>query len=84
MFDRETLSSAASVEAGGESKLTSSAKSRSSNSDVRVHCMPLGGSIDVFMIQSITIVKMPGDNIHPCLMPVTTPKRKALRRMNYG
>ena len=48
----------------------SSAKSRSSNWEKRVHWIPLGLSDVVFRItQSMTTKKRMGERIHPCLTP---------------
>ncbi|CAH8589024.1 unnamed protein product [Schistosoma mattheei] len=51
----------------------SSAKSRSSNCILDVHCIPCFPSdVDVFMIQSITRRKRKGESKQPCLTPVFT------------
>ncbi|CAH8603390.1 unnamed protein product [Schistosoma mattheei] len=51
----------------------SSAKSRSSNCILDVHCIPCFPSdVDVFMIQSITRRRRKGECKQPCLTPVFT------------
>ncbi|CAI2735764.1 unnamed protein product [Schistosoma spindalis] len=51
----------------------SSAKSRSSNCILAIHCIPCFPSdVDVFMIQSITRRKRKGESKQPCLTPVFT------------
>ncbi|CAH8511859.1 unnamed protein product [Schistosoma haematobium] len=51
----------------------SSAKSRSSNCILDVHCIPrFPSDVDVFMIQSITRRKRKGESKQPCLTPVFT------------
>ncbi|CAH8628924.1 unnamed protein product [Schistosoma bovis] len=51
----------------------SSAKSRSSNCILDVHCIPhFPSDVDVLMIQSITRRKRKGESKQPCLTPVFT------------